>query len=386
MKKEGVLMACPVCNGNNTFEYYRVENMPIFLFAVDRKYADEVKAHTFIARLCRNCLLGFNASPLDLSELSQIYEEYDYISPMFGIGREKSKNISKTVIKHCNIEDKIVEIGCYDGYLLYTLKEKGYKNLLGIEPSKAADIAVEKGINVIKDFFSEKINIPFKVDCFILSHVFEHLPSPIQTLKVLKSFLSEKGKIIIEVPYMDGYHHQHLYFFSIGSVKRLCDIVGLSIADAEIDTYFEQGPVIRVVITHSKNEPYNNPFHIETLEEIEKMAYEKFNAYKIKIQKLKNIISKNKRIYWWGAGSSSVIFLNALKDYLNEVNAEVIVIDGDPNKWGKCIPSIGLEVRSYKEFSDKELSMVIIASQFYREIINTLEINRIHVNSMEVVY
>lgn len=378
--------SCPVCGNKNTHEYYKVENMPIFLHPIDKSLLSQAKTHRFVARFCEKCSFGFNASPLPTEVLSSIYQAYQYINPMLGIGKEKSKQIVETIVKHCSFEDNIVEIGCHDGYLLHCLKEQGYTKLLGIEPSGAADVAISRGISVIKDFFSEHTKINFPVDCFVMSHVYEHLPNPVRSLQILKGFLSKKGKIIIEVPYLEGYHHQHLFFFSLLSLEKLAKIVKLSVVDAEIDNYFEQMPVIRVVMTDCNNQLPDDNFPVEDSNQVKRMCFERFEIYKLKLQKLQDILSMNKVLYWWGAGSSSVIFLNSMKDYICQAGIDITVLDGDSNKWGKHIPSIGLEVKPYKEFFGRKLPYLVIASQFYREIIETLRVNNIRADKIEVFY
>ena len=381
---------CPVCGSTDTYEYYKVENMPIFFHPIDKSLLSQAGTHTFLARFCKNCSFGFNASPLSSKTLSEIYKSYQSVSPIIGIGKEKSKELVEYIVKHCTFEDSIIEIGCYDGYLLHCLKERGYKRLLGVEPSEAANVARSKGIKVIKDFFREDIEINSPVDCFVMSHVYEHLPDPVKSLQVLKSFLSEKGKIIIEVPYLEGYHHEHLFFFSLLSLKKLSEMVKLKVVDAEISNYFEQAPVIRVVMADYNNQFLDDTCVVEDIiekhDEIEKICLERFKIYNLKLQELKNILSTNKELYWWGAGTSSIIYLNSLKDYIHQANVDVTVLDSDPNRWGKYIPGIGLEVKSYQEFFDKELPCLVITSQFYREIIETLKINKICADRVEIFY
>ena len=45
----------------------------------------------------------------------------------------------------------VLEVGCFDGYVLHNLQEKGY-NVTGCDPSIGADIGKSFGINIQKGF------------------------------------------------------------------------------------------------------------------------------------------------------------------------------------------------------------------------------------------
>ena len=93
----------------------------------------------------------------------------------------------------------IFEIGCYDGYILYQLKNRVSKNVGGCDPSVGARIAIRHGLNVKNEFFNVS-KIKNKYDFIIARHLVEHLDNPLQFLKSLENIIYENTKIIIEVP------------------------------------------------------------------------------------------------------------------------------------------------------------------------------------------
>ena len=81
---------------------------------------------------------------------------------------------------------------------------KNYKSLSGIELRKECINYIQKNIKKID--ISDNINsFDKKFDIITMFHVLEHIPYQIETLKVLKSKLKNKGKIIIEVPHAEDF-------------------------------------------------------------------------------------------------------------------------------------------------------------------------------------
>ncbi len=96
----------------------------------------------------------------------------------------------------------ILDFGCgYGGFLMGI---KNYKSLSGVELRKDCISNIKrqtKKINISNNINSFKNNF----DVITAFHVLEHLPYQINTLKLLKSKLNKKGKIIIEVPHAQDF-------------------------------------------------------------------------------------------------------------------------------------------------------------------------------------
>ena len=119
-----------------------------------------------------------------------------------------SGNIKTTIIEddyrravqfNKNLKNKdILDFGCGWGGFLMNLKN--YKSLSGVELRKECINYIKKNIKKIK--VSDNINFfDKKFDIITMFHVLEHIPFQVETLKILKSKLKNKGKIIIEVPH-----------------------------------------------------------------------------------------------------------------------------------------------------------------------------------------
>lgn len=373
-------MKCPYCGSDQIITYYEAK-MPNILAACSKQTLKTVNVFSLKASLCKSCLLGFNSSKLNENELKQIYDNYIYISPLQGIGLSKYQGMLSTLKKYYNSGDKLVEIGCSEGYLLNQLQMAGYSHLLGIEPGPQAEQAIRLGLTVIKEYYNEDTFFDMDIDGFYLMHVFEHFSDPFSILDAMIKHLTSTGKIIIEVPDFGGYHHQHLFFYNLPFLNRLCKDKGLTI----IETTNAMN-ALRIVAIHEDESksaaiPENeNQFNI--LKRAKQIQMSFFNQS----NRLNNLFEKNKgrTIYWWGAGSLSVIFLNQVShELIKQVN--LVLVDGDQNKWGNFIPGVGIEVQSYHAIKNNRVDVMVIASSFYNEIKTKMDYLGIKAEHIEVL-
>jgi SAM-dependent methyltransferase len=137
---------------------------------------------------------------------------------------------------------RIVDIGSANGGLLRALKDLGFTNLTGLDPSPvcAANTACcgirgETGslTNVPNDFG------PF--DCVVLSHVLEHVQDLQGAMGMVRKLLAEGACVYIEVPDAGRYaeylaapfqdfNTEHINHFSLTSLINLSGRSGLSVA------------------------------------------------------------------------------------------------------------------------------------------------------------
>lgn len=359
------LVACPYCKSKEDIEvFFECNKMPNIMFACPQEMLKKFRLLKFQASFCKKCSLGFNSLPMNTDELSYVYDNYGYISPFSNIGHTKYNEIINLIEKYTNRNEKIVEIGCSEGYILYTLQEHGYSNLLGIEPSPQAEIAKNKGINVVKSYFDDNLLEDGIIDCFILMHVFEHFQDPFAILRTMLRKLKPQGKIILEIPNFGGFRHDHLFFYTDNFFNKLAEDFSLKII------YKNANTVIRIVLTPQANSLLEAPPQaMGNFSTDRNLAQENFNK---KVVKLNEIFKINDTIVWWGAGGTSVIFLNQVEPALINTS-NLYVIDGDVNKWGTFLPGPNIEVKSYVDLSGKTIQTLVVASNFYNEIKQTLE-------------
>ena len=106
--------------------------------------------------VCDNCWLVQTEDFVGVSEMFS--EDYDYFSSFSSTWLKHAKDYVENVTSRFNInsESLVVEIAANDGYLLQYVKDKGIP-CYGIEPTHStAEVARNKGIEIIEEFFSVK--------------------------------------------------------------------------------------------------------------------------------------------------------------------------------------------------------------------------------------
>lgn len=107
-----------------------------------------------------------------------------------------------------NKEARILDVGCGWGYFLYFLREKGYKNIEGVElGAPQVEISKKYGIpNIVhisdlEDFLNMKKGY---YDVITLNQVIEHFPKEktIDYLQAIRDALKGEGKLIVTTPNM----------------------------------------------------------------------------------------------------------------------------------------------------------------------------------------
>ena len=359
-------MNCPYCSSTNTAVFLEMKT-PNFLAAYEKKHANLIKPFPFEASLCLDCLLGFNSKPLPNEELDLIYDNYKYINPNRGIGTTKYEGMKRLLRKALGPSEYIVDIGCSDGYLLSYLYDHGYRNLEGIDPSP---VPLSPGYNIKmrREYFGENTRFDKKVDSFLLIHVWEHFPTPLRVLEMMRSHLDAEGEVVMEFPNFSGFCHQHLLYYNKYFLRRLCID-----QDISIEHYEEERDAIRLIMKFGEKKTTPD-FH-----KSEKEAFRQ-SVFKIRDKSQtakKSLISfiqsrQNSPIIWWGSGSVSVIALSQIPEEILRT-ANITVVDSDTTRKGLFLPGFQGQIQYADEtLRGSHIETLVIATSFRKEILEKI--------------
>ena len=169
---------------------------------------------------------------------------YPYRSGTTRILRENFADLQReaTPIVGLGKEDLVVDIGSNDGTLLSNFHGAG-NQVLGIEPSGAGDVANGKGIRTWIAFFGKATAAKARMEIgaaklITAANVFAHIGDVHGVVDGILELLGPKGVFISENHYLgdlirtlqyDTIYHEHLRYYSVGSLNELFGRHGMEI-------------------------------------------------------------------------------------------------------------------------------------------------------------
>jgi len=145
-------------------------------------------------------------------------------------------------------EDLVVDVGANDGVFLDRLAGFGYGRLVGVEPSRrCAELIAAKGYWCEAVHFDEAaaegiVSTYGRAAAVTCRHVLEHVACPGRFVRALRRLVGDGGVLLVEVPdavsivedlQAHGLWDEHLWYFFAGSLVRLLERNGWSVAGLE---------------------------------------------------------------------------------------------------------------------------------------------------------
>ncbi len=120
--------------------------------------------------------------------------------------RYVEKNRVKMIIRlsRITISDKIIDIGCGEGYLLSLLPK--IRQVIGLDISKTALVKAKELLKenlYVRLIYGDAQDLPLADNSFnkvVCSEVFEHVPDPELVIKEIYRILKKNGVVVISVP------------------------------------------------------------------------------------------------------------------------------------------------------------------------------------------
>ena len=97
--------------------------------------------------------------------------------------------------------DRIADVGCGNGQLLYELHVAGFKDLHGFDPYLSKTEQLGPGLKLWKQDLAET---DLKFDLLMLHHSFEHLADPEAVLRTCFDRLNPGGRLLVRCPVADA--------------------------------------------------------------------------------------------------------------------------------------------------------------------------------------
>lgn len=201
-------MQCRFCKTTLIHEFIDMGNAPASNSFLTKEQLNEPEIfYPLRVFVCHQCFLV----QMDEYKKSEAIfnSEYVYFSSYSTSWLAHAKKYTDMMEKRFSLNEKslAIEIASNDGYLLQYFKERNVP-VLGIEPtSNTAEVAKEKGIETITEFFgtqlANKLNKEGKkADLLLGNNVLAHVPDIVDFVAGMKIILKPDGVITMEFPHL----------------------------------------------------------------------------------------------------------------------------------------------------------------------------------------
>lgn len=187
---------CPVCQGGRVRKYY--------VGRTARRPADQ---RLWDVWHCDACDHGFLSPQPSWEELGSYYNSgYPAYEPEHGWDPKVVDEARKTgVCRHVHIRPgmRILDVGCGGGAFIRVARDLGAK-VVGIEPSDDGVRACRGAeLDVFHGTLDDYVNLragDAQFDLITFSHVLEHVPDPVGTLRQAGRLLHDDGVLWVSIP------------------------------------------------------------------------------------------------------------------------------------------------------------------------------------------
>jgi len=382
---------CRAC-GNSELSLF-LELGPTPLANSFLKSSDEFrteKLYPLDVYFCGSCSL---VQLLDVIDPEVLFREYVYVTGTSDTMETHNREYAQTVVDFLKLgpEDLVLEVASNDGSLLKSFKRHKVRTL-GIEPAtNIVAMARQSGIETLDEFFNSATAARVKEEygsakVVIGNNVLAHVDHTQDFLTGCKAVLADDGMAVFEVPYLrdlldrleyDTIYHEHLCYFSVTALVRLCSEVGLSVI--RIDQRPVHGGSLRIYAGRKEHYPDHcdevmvkvrseHRAGITGLARFEQFASD-VEKNRLELRGLLYSLKKDGRsVAGYGAPAKG----NTLLNYC-QIGTDLIpyTVDKNPMKVGLYTPGMHIPVIGVDEIIARQPDFVLIlAWNFAAEIMN----------------
>jgi len=351
-------MNCRVCGHSPLSELLVYDNMP----SVAQNLPDEggLRSDRGVdLRICRCEFCG--TIQLDNAPVPYYREVIRATGVSEEMRRFRSSQFSEFINRFGLHGKKIIEIGCGSGENLRILKDCDAEPY-GLEYSEKSVLAAKSmGLSVYQGFADSS---DYKIsdtlfDGFYTFSYLEHLPNPAETLKGVYNNLSDGAYGIVEVPNMDMFVKEgvfyefmldHLFYFTKDTLCTLLRLSGFDVLSCDIVWH---DYIISATVKKNKS------LDLSYMEKLREGIISRIDAY---------IGSREPRsVAVWGA-SHQAFFIMAM---LNEAKNLKYVVDSAKFKQGKYTPVSHVPiVAPDKIATDPVGAIIVMAGSYSNEVVS----------------
>lgn len=375
---------CRLCGSRKLTLFLDLGKTPLAGHFPTKEEVGKEKFYPLEVFFCKNCT---SVQVLETIPPEILFKDYRYLSSVSKTLTEHFTSYAKEV--HQRFIPKggfVLEFGCNDGVLLKPFKDLG-ATTLGVEPAtNIAKVARERGLEIINDFFSERLAERIakdhgKADVISANNVFAHIDDMDGVTRGVKKLLAKNGVFVFEVHYVgsivlelqyDMIYHEHMMYHSLHALKTFLEKHGLEIFDAKKVPI--HGGSIRIFSGHkgkrAAKSSVDELLSFEVKNELDKLSgYMKFaerakNHKKLMVSILGELRSHGKRIAGYGMSGRANTMLNYWGTGKETIE---FGIDASPERYNRFVPGMHIPIRPPGNLDGIDI-VVLLAWTYKQEI------------------
>jgi SAM-dependent methyltransferase len=332
------------------------------------------------AYVCRDCFL------VQLKEYvapEHIFSEYAYFSAYSDSWLDHARRYVETITKRLGIgpDNKVIELGSNDGYLLQFFVKKGIP-VLGIDPAaNVAKAAEARGVPTLVKFFNvetarDLAEKNMKADLIVGNNVLAQIANLNSFVEGIGIILQPHGICTIEFPHLlktiagnqfDQVYHEHFSYFSALSAERIFAAHRLRVF--QVEELSTHGGSLRIYVCHADDETHPTENSVTDLVRRERDAglhqLETYADFARRVRATKRRLlsflieakSCGKSIAGYGApgkGNTLLNFCGIRTDFLD------YTVDRNPYKQGKYLPGTHIPIFPPEKIAETKPDYVLI--------------------------
>lgn len=379
---------CRVCGSDKMKMYLDLGMLPLpNNLEITNTQAKAKQRFPLQVLFCEDCALSQLSVVVDPAEM---FSYYTYRSSINGGYVKHCREMAKQMKEKYGLNERSfhIDVAGNDGALLKEFKDEIGLKVLNIDPAKnLCKIAEENGIKSYPDFLSEKVAINIvsvmkEADLITATNVFAHVDDVKDFIISAKILLKKEGVLVLEFPYIvdfiDGYemdtvYFEHLSYFSVVPLMRLCSELEMKLLSVE--KFPIHGGTVRITIANEDSarqaEESVSVFANHELQggycEIEKYHQWAEKSHKI-IENFRESIIKLKKnghsVWAFAASAKGNTLLNCAgmnNDFIS------VIVDETPEKIMKYSPGTGIMIAGVNRLIEVQPEYLVILSWNFAE-------------------
>lgn len=396
MSSKSLRRPCPVC------EFPEGELLHTQSFAGSDGQDEDID---FVS--CLRCGMVFSALDVDQTVLDERYETDSIHADLTVYANEAKQStpvrqsVAKPVDAPFNVDRlesaaevivaavpnrslRVLDAGCATGTFLGMLKDRGFTDLTGIDPSPSAVATARRlyGVSAVAGSFTSPPSDLGTFELITLHHVLEHIFDVQGAVRALRSLLVSGGLVYVEVPdaehYVDhlvspydDFNTEHINHFSLHSLRALMESSGFVLE--------QSGHLVQRIAGFTRPAVYGiwrKGVQVAWQHERDRGLVTSVERFVAGSEALVQRIDEHLRaelqgrdpVILWGAGQLSRKLL--ADTVLAELPIEAIV-DGNPQRQGRRLH--GAVIVAPTELQDDDVPIVVVSLFHERSILDDIE-------------